>query len=75
MLIITKEIKKPTVNRLLEEILSVTIKQNYAERIKTLEWEVNLWKGNHNELLKRVKAMEKKLGWEFVQEAKYKKIK
>lgn len=66
---------KPTVNRLLEEILSVTIRQNYNERISNLEGQVNLWKGNHDELLKRVKAMEKYLKISYELEAKYKKIK
>lgn len=60
---------------LLEEISEHILKENYRERIKALEWEASLWKGNSEQMTKRLKAMEKYLGVSYELEAKYKKLK
>lgn len=67
----TRASKHQTTISLLTELIEETIKQNYNERLKDHQKEIDLLRGNHTELLKRVRAMEEYLKVEFISQTKY----
>lgn len=64
---------KSNLRFLLEEILEQVIKQNYNERLKDHQKEIDLLRGNHTEILKRIGALEEFMKVEYTTTTKYEK--
>lgn len=68
-----QELKINDIWRIVRELSQRDWTKNHEERIDKMERELNLVKGNHEELLKRHKALERFMKLEYEDNPKYQK--